>query len=175
MKYTLRNWKLFAMTFIVGTLCLCVSQASAAIPKKGLVAIIVGGDDEHYIESVQSILIGELRTNGYKVVDEKKLAAERKSQVTRLALQGDVKAILKLGSKYGASVVITARVRAGEPVMNEFELMTGTASITVRARSGSNEIYGETFSAKQVGYTPEEAVQKSVDAAALLAARKLVE
>jgi hypothetical protein len=174
MKYTLKNRKLFAVMLIAGMFCFCVSQAGAAIPKKGSIALIVGGDDEQYIESVQAILIRELKANGYKVVDEKKLAAERKSQAARLALQGDVNAILKLSSKYRVSVVITASIRAGEPMMNEFELFTGTASIAVRARSGANEIYGDTSSAKQVGYTPEEAVQKSVDAAAALGASKLV-
>jgi hypothetical protein len=161
---------LFAAAFFCGT-----GSAEAAIPKKGSVAIVVGGVDELHTMSAQSIFVRDLRASGYKVVDEKTLNAMRKSEAGRLALEGNVDAIMKLSSKYGVSTFITAYIRAGQPVVNEFQLYTGTASIAIQARSGANMIYGDTVSGKQVGYTPDEAAQKAIETAAALAAKKLAQ
>ena len=153
----------------------CLGSAEAAIPKKGSVAIVVGGEDELHAMSAQSIFLRELRAAGYKVVDEKTLNAMRKSAAGRLALEGNVDAIKKLSSQYGISTFVTAYIRAGSPVKNEFQLYTGTASIAVEARSGADMIFGDTASGKQVGYTPDEAKQKTVEAAASVAVKKMTQ
>lgn len=162
-----------ALLIVCAALCAAASAAHSAIPKKGSVAIVVGGYYEQHILSVQAIFVRELRANGYRVVDEKKLAEMRRSEAARLALEGDVDAIMRLGSKYRVDTVITANIEEGRPMLNPFEMFTGTASIVVLASSGANMIYGDTSFAKKVGYTPDEAVLKSVEAAATAAAKKL--
>jgi len=149
--------------------------AQAAIPKQGTVAIVVGGVDEMHTLSAQAIFVRDLRASGYKVVDESTLNSMRRSEAGRLALEGNVNAILSLSSRYGISTFITAYIRADSPVVNEFKLYTGTASIAVQARAKADLIYGDTVSGKQVGYTPGEAAQKSIEAAAALAARNLAQ
>ncbi|MDR1580614.1 MAG: hypothetical protein LBS35_09680 [Synergistaceae bacterium] len=166
--------KKIALSLVIcAALCAAAAAAQAAIPKKGSVAIVVGGYDEQHILSVQAIFVRELRANDYKVVDEKKLAEMRRNEAARLALEGDVDAILRLRSKYKVDTVITANIEAGRPMLNPFDLFTGTASIVVWASSGANMIYGDTSFGKKVGYTPNEAAQKSVEAAASIAAEKL--
>ena len=161
---------IIGMVFFAGGL-----PAQAAIPKQGSVAIVVGGVDEMHTLSAQAIFVRDLRAAGYKVVDEKTLNSMRRSEAGRLALEGNVNAILSLSSKYGISTFITGYIRAGAPVENEFKLYTGTASIAVQARAKADLIYGETVSGKQVGYSPDEAAQKSIEAAAALAAKKLTQ
>jgi len=166
-------WILFvilSIVFLAGYV-----PAEAAIPKEGSLAIVVGGVDEMHSLTAQAIFLRELRANGYKVVDEKTLNSMRRSEAGRLALQGDVDAIMRLSSRYGIKTFVTAYIRAGQPIINEFKLYTGTASIAVEARSGANMIYGDTASGKQVGYSPDEAAQKSIEAAATLAAKKLTQ
>ena len=162
------------LTAVAGLMFLAFTfPASAAIPNQGPVAIVVGGVDEMHIMSAQVIFINQLRTSGYRVVDESTLNQMRRSEAGRLALQGDVKAILNLSSRYGISTFITAYITAGRPVVNEFQLYTGTATIAVQARRGADLIYGDTVSGRQVGYSRDEAAQKSIETAAVLAARNL--
>jgi hypothetical protein len=72
--------------------------------------------------------------------------------------------------------MITVNVTAGWPVVNEFDLMTGTASAAVKAMtSGGVLLYGDTTQGKQVGYTPDEAAQKAVEAAVLLAVDRMTQ
>jgi hypothetical protein len=67
-------------------------------------------------------------------------------------------------------------VTAGRPVENEFKLLTGTASAAVRAiSSGGVMLYGDTVSGKQVGYTPDEASQKALEAAVMAAADRMTQ
>ena len=60
---------------------------------------------------------------------------------------------------------------------NEFGLFTATADLALTACLGSNgrQIYADTTTAKEVGYTAAEAGQKALDAAARLAARRMIE
>ena len=70
---------------------------------------------------------------------------------------------MKLGRQYGFSTMITAQVEAGSPVLNEFQLYTGTSSVAVMVTaSNGSQIYADTVAGKQVGYTPSEAKQKSL-------------
>ena len=163
--------RFFAMVFILAAAMLCrVLPSEAALPKKGDIAVVVVGENQRHVSAAEAIMIQQLVANGYKVVDEKKMQQIRKDQAAgraaRLALEGNVEAIMKISSKYSAGVVIAVRVDAGEPVENEFKLLTGTASASVVATSsGGARLYGDTVSGKQVGYTQDEASQKAVEAA----------
>ena len=72
--------------------------------------------------------------------------------------------------------MITAQLQAGKPVLNEFQLYTGTSSLAIMVMSsGGQMIYADTVMGKQVGYTPDEAAQKSIEAAAKLAVQKMLQ
>lgn len=150
--------------------------ALADIPKRGSIAILTRGVSEQHAASVASILTRELIRSGYKVVDPDTLAAIRRNKAARLALDGNVDAIMKLGKQYGFSTMITADLEAGKPVRNEFDLYTGTSSIAIMVMSsGGQMIYADTVMGKQVGYTRDEAAQKSIEAAAKLAVKRMME
>ena len=152
-----------------------VRSSDAALPK-GSVAILVKGPSAQHVSTATSILTQKLVQNGYKVVDSKKLESIRRNKAAALALDGNVDAIMKLGKTYGFSTMVTAQVEAGEPVLNEFKLYTGFSSVALMV-TGSNgqQIYADTSSGKQVGYTPSEAAQKSLDAAIKAAADKMLQ
>ena len=151
-------------------------SAFAALPTKGSIAILTKGPSEQHTASVASILTRELVAKGYKVVDPDTLAAIRRSKAAALALDGNTDAIMKLGKQYGFSTMITAQLEAGRPVVNEFELYTGTSSIAIMVMSsGGQMIYADTVMGKQVGYTRDEAAQKSIESAAKLAVKRMME
>ena len=144
------------------------------LPKNGSIAVLVRGISDHHNATVAAIISQRLVAKGYKVVDEEKLAAIRQSKVALAALNGDVDAIIRLSSQYGVGTTITLNAEAGQPVINEFNLLTGTASVAVRAvTSGGNVVYSDTVQGKQVGYTYDEAAQKAIEAAALLAVDRM--
>jgi hypothetical protein len=153
-----------------------LSAEAAAIPKNGSIAILTSGSSQQHAASAASILTQQLIARGYKVVDPDRLNAIRRGKAAALALAGDVDAIMKLSSQYGFSTMITVAVEAGVPVENEFKLFTGTSSAAVMA-TGSNgsRLYADTVPGKQVGYTPSEAAQKSLEAAVKLAADKMTQ
>ncbi|MDR2180690.1 MAG: hypothetical protein LBP21_10310 [Synergistaceae bacterium] len=152
------------------------ASRSAPLPKKGLIAVLVKGPSERHVESALSIMIQQLTSKGYKIVDQNKLTQIRRSKAAQFALEGNVDAIMKLSSQYGISTTVTVTVTAGEPVENEFKLQTGTASAAVRAiSSGGVMLYGDTVSGKQVGYTPDEASQKALEAAVMTAADRMTQ
>jgi len=148
----------------------------AAIPKAGSIAILTKGPSAQHMASVASILTRELISNGYKVVDPATLEQIRRNKAAEAALRGDVNAIMNLGRQYGFSTMITATLEAGMSVLNEFQLHTGTSSIAIMAMSsGGQMIYADTVSGKQVGYTADEAEQKAIEAAARVAAKRMLE
>ena len=148
--------------------------AEAALPKSSF-AVLANGPSAQHTKSTEALITRQLLAKGYKVVDPKKLDAIRRDRAARLALEGNVDAILKLSSGHGATMIVV-QVEAGRPVVNEFKLYTGTASlaVTVGAPNGSI-IYADTVSGKQVGYTPDEAAQKSIESAATRAVAKMTE
>ncbi len=147
----------------------------AALPK-GSIAVLVKGISPQHTAQATSVFTRQLIAKGYKVVDPKKLDAIRKSKAAALALDGNVDAIMKLGRQYGFSTMITAQVEAGKPVVNEFDLYTGTSSLAVMVTSsGGQQIYADTVMGKQVGYTPDEAQTKSLEAAAAVAIKRMTE
>ncbi|WP_347712477.1 hypothetical protein [uncultured Fretibacterium sp.] len=149
--------------------------AHAALPN-GSIAVLVKSASPQEAAQTASVFTRQLLAKGYKVVDPKKLEAIRRSKAAALALDGNVDAIMKLGRQYGFSTMITAQVEAGSPVLNEFQLYTGTSSVAVMVTaSNGSQIYADTVAGKQVGYTPSEAKQKSLEAAAALAVKRMTE
>jgi hypothetical protein len=152
------------------------ASRSAPLPRKGSIAVLVKGPSEQHTASALSIMIQQLTAEGYKIMDQNKLAQIRKSKAAQYALEGNVEAIMKLSSQYGIAATVTVTVTAGEPVENEFYLMTGTASAAVKAISSAGAmLYGDTVSSKQVGYTPDEASQKAIEAAVRTAAERMAQ
>lgn len=155
--------------------CLTPGAAHAALPN-GSIAVLVKSASAQEAAQTASVFTRQLLAKGYKVVDPKKLEAIRRSKAAALALDGNVDAIMKLGRQYGFSTMITAQVEAGSPVLNEFQLYTGTSSVAVMVTaSNGSQIYADTVAGKQVGYTPSEAKQKSLEAAAALAVKRMTE
>ena len=152
----------------LGICCLVglfTSHAESALPNNSF-AVLANGPSAQHTKSTEAIITRQLLAKGYKVVDPKKLEAIKRDRIARLALEGNVDAILKLSSGHGATMIV-ARVEAGQPALNEFKLYTGTSSlaVTVGAPNGSI-IYADTVMGKQVGYTSDEAAQKAIEAAA---------
>jgi hypothetical protein len=148
----------------------------AAIPQKGSVAVLVRGPSQQHVASATSIFTKQLLAKGYKVVDQNKLDQIRKNKAAALALDGNVDAIMKLSSQYGVSTMITVVVEAGEPVLNEFKMYTVASSVAVTATSsGGSQLYGDTSSGKQVGYTQSEAAQKAIESAAKQAVDRITQ
>ncbi|NLL37005.1 MAG: hypothetical protein GX256_05740 [Fretibacterium sp.] len=147
---------------------------AAELPKKGSIAILSRSESRQHAALATSLFSQELISKGYKVVDPKRLEAIRKSKAAVAALDGDVNAIMNLGKQYGFSTMITLNVRAGRPVLNEFDLYTGTASVAVMVTASSGqEIYADTARGKQVGYTEDEAQDKALEAAVVTAVKKM--
>jgi hypothetical protein len=146
------------------------------LPKKGSIAVLVKGVSDHHNASVAALVSQRLVAAGYKVVDPNKLAAMRRSAAARLALEGNVEAIMNLSKQYGVGTTITVNAQTGWPVLNEFKLYTGTSSAAVMAvTSGGRVVYSDTVQGKQVGYTEDEAAQKAIEAAALLAVDRMTQ
>ena len=176
MKSNNALFKYLVIAAILCSLLVISSSAFAALPQKGSIAVLAIGPSDQHAASVAAILTRELIAKGYKVVDPDTLAAIRRNKAAALALDGNVDAIMKLSSQYGFSTMVTAELKAGRPVLNEFQLYTGTSSIAIMVMSsGGQMIYADTVMGKQVGYTPDEAAQKSIEAAAKSAVKKMVE
>jgi PAS domain-containing protein len=166
----------FVFALILSSFLIASTCALAALPEKGSIAILTKGPSDQHTASVAAILTRELVAKGYKVVDPNTLAAIRRNKAAALALDGNVDAIMKLGKQYGFSTMITAQLEAGRPVENEFQLYTGTSSIAIMVMSsGGQMIYADTVMGKQVGYTRDEAAQKSIEAAAKSAVKRMLE
>ena len=172
MKY-LRMSVILAATFCAAFLFLA-GNSEASLPNNSF-AVMANGPSAQHTKSTEAIITRQLLAKGYKVVDPKKLEAIKRDRIARLALAGDVDAILKLSSGHGATMIVV-QVEAGEPVVNEFKLYTGTSSLAVivGAPNGSM-IYADTTMGKQVGYTKDEAAQKSIEAAASRAVSGMTE
>lgn len=170
-----KGTKLCALAVMACLLCLFGTSGFAELPK-GSIAVLTKGPSVQHSAAVASILTRELLAKGHKVVDPKRLEAIRRSKAAALALEGNADAIIKLSKQYGFGTMITAQLQAGKPVLNEFQLYTGTSSLAIMAMSsGGQMIYADTVMGKQVGYTPDEAAQKSIEAAAKLAVQKMLQ
>ena len=146
------------------------TQTDAVLPKRGDIAVVVEGDNEQHVSTTEAKIIDSLRQHGYRVVDEKKMKAAKaaavRAQAYRLAMQGNYDAIFKLNASYSCAATIVAHVQAGQAVKNEFDLYTGTASVSLLAvTSNGTKLGGKTANSKQIGYTAYEALMKSIEAA----------
>lgn len=145
------------------------AQGGSVLPKTGDIAVVVDGDEE-LAKTAEAMIIETLVGRGHRVVDEAKMkkirAAAAKEKAARLALEGNVEAILKINANYSAAATLVAHVQVGQAVQNEFQLFTGTASIALMAvTSNGTKLGGRTSMGKEVGYTDGEALYRSVAAA----------
>lgn len=152
-------------------------DADGPLPKGKTIAVMVRSTSSQHARSAEAILINSLIQEGYKAVDQDRLEAIRKNKAAVLALDGDVDAILKLSQTYGFNVLVSGRATVHTPVKNEFGLFTATAVVSLTACQGSNgrQLFADTASAKEIGYTGDEAGQKAIEAAARRAARAMIE
>ena len=172
MKY-LRDSKVRIICAFFGVCCFVgiftLFTAEAALPRDSSFAVLANGPSAMHVRTTEAVLTRQLLARGYRVVDPQRLDAIRRDRAARLALEGNVDAILRLSSGHGATMIVV-QVEAGEPRLNEFRLYTGTASLalTVGAPNGSI-IYADTARGRQVGYTSDEAAQMAIEAAASVA------
>lgn len=167
------KWRPWILLVLLVISCLLLPDAEAlgaALPQGKTIAVLVRGTPSH-AAAARSLLVRALLDGGYRAVDEKQLEKIRRSKAAALALEGNVDAILQLGRSFGFSVLLSGAVTVPKPVRNEFGLFTATASVSVTACHAANgrQILALTESAKEIGYTPEEAAQLL---AALLRVRK---
>jgi hypothetical protein len=173
--------RFFAIAAVLAVWAFCaVLPSEAAIPKTGDIAVVVVGENQGHVKAAEAIMIQQLVAKGYRVVDERRMQQIRKDQAAgraaRLALEGNVEAIMKISSKYSASAVVAVRVDAGETRENRLKAYTGTATASVMVTgSGGARLYSDTVSGKQIGYTQTEAAQKSVEAAVRAAADSMTQ
>ncbi len=159
---------LFAAAIFFAIFSVSLGEAgSPPLPKGKTIAVLVKGTQSH-AAAARSILLKGLIDGGYRAVDEKQLERIRRSKAAALALEGNVEAILKLGRTYGFSVLLSGNMAVPKPVRNEFSLYTATATFSASAcySSSGKQIFAGTESAKEIGYTPEEAGQKAAETAA---------
>ena len=140
----------------------------SVLPKKGDIAVVVEGDDDQQIRTVETIIIETLVSRGYRVVDEAKMkrirVAAARAKAARLALEGNVEGILKINAGYSAAATVIARIKVGKPVLNEFQLYTCSSMATLMAvTSNGTKLGGKNAQSKQIGYTEEEAAQKALE------------
>jgi len=151
-------------------LCALTGIALAYLPSDGRVVVIL---DNHLAESK---IMEALISSGYNVVEREELEKIKKSQAAILALQGNAEAIMKLGNAYRIAYFVRGKSQFEEPRLNEFNLYTATASLSIQAyrTKDARFLLSQVFSAKAVGYTGEEAQRKALIEAASKAATFLI-
>lgn len=164
------KWRPWILLVLLVISCLLLPDAEAlgaALPQGKTIAVLVRGTPSH-AAATRSLLVRALLDGGYRAVDEQQLEKIRRSKAAALALEGNVDAILQLGRSFGFSVLLSGAVTVPKPVRNEFGLFTATASVSVTACHAANgrQILALTESAKEIGYTQEEAAQKAAEKAA---------
>lgn len=149
-------------------------EARAELPKGKTIAVLVKGTS--HAPLARSILVRALLDEGYKAVDEKQLERIRQNKAAILALEGNIEAIMALGRTFGFSVLLSGSVSVPSPVRNEFGLFTATATVSATACTASNarQVAAGSASAKEIGYTADEAARKAVEVATRSAAASLL-
>ena len=163
----------FALLFLALGMALLLFPAGSSecssipVPRDKTIAVLVKGNASH-AAAARAILVKSLIEGGYRAVDEKQLERIRQNKAAALALEGNVDAILRLGRTYGFSFLLSGSLSVPRAVQNEFGLFTATAtiSVTVCGSGDGKQVFAETGSAKEIGYTPDEAGQKAAEAAA---------
>lgn len=164
-------------TLLISILIPSAGSGEGPLPKGKTIAVLVRSASAQYSRSAEAILINGLIQGGYKAVDQKQLESIRKNKAAVLALDGDVDAILKLSQTFGFNVLVSGRATVHAPVKNEFGLFTATAVVAITACRGADgrQLFADTASAKEIGYTGNEAGQKALESAAREAARMMIE
>lgn len=167
----------FVLTAFFAALAPASGSCAGPLPKGKTIAVLVRSGSAQYARSAEAIIISSLLQGGYNAVDQRQLESIRKNKAAALALDGDVDAILKLSQTYGFNVLVSGRATVHDPVKNEFGLFTATASVSVTACQGSSgkQLFADSASAKEVGYTGAEAGQKALESAARAAASAMIE
>lgn len=144
--------------------------ALADLPRDGRIVVMLNDN------LAEAQIMEALINSGYSVVEKEELERIKKSQAAILALQGNAEAIMKLGSAYSIAYFVRGKARVEEARLNEFNLYTATASVSVQAyrTKDAKFLLSKAFSAKAVGYTGEEAQRKALIEAASKAASFLV-
>ena len=141
------------------------------LPKRGDIAVVVEGEDRQHVSMAEAMIIEELSSRGYRIVDEAKMrrikAAAARAKAAIYALEGNVAGILSLNAHYSVGATVVARVRAGIPRMNEARLYTGSATITLLAvTSGGVKLGGQTARVEGrdgiIGYTIDDTMDKAI-------------
>lgn len=144
--------------------------ADSVLPKRGDIAVIVDGDDEQQVKITEAKIIDSLVQHGYRVVDEAKMkrmkAAAVRAQAFRLAMAGNFNAIFKLNASYSCAATVVARVQAGKPEKNSFNLYTGNATVSITAlTSRGTKLGGKTSMSREVAFTEYETQMKAINSA----------
>ena len=129
---------------------------AAAIPSGKTIAVVIYETTRDLynpgkgIGAAESIVKRELLAGGYPVVNEAQLEKIKRSKAAALALQGDAEAIMRLGKSYNVKILLRGQASMHEPRLNEFQLYTATANISVQAYSTANGkyIFSDTVMAK---------------------------
>ena len=91
------------------------------LPKKGDIAVLVEGDNKQHVAMAEAMIIEELASRGYRIVDEAKMkqikAASARAKAAIYALEGNVAGILSLNAHYSAAATVIARVQAEYPLV----------------------------------------------------------
>ena len=113
------------------------------LPKRGDIAVLVEGDDRQHRAMAEAMIIEELTSRGYRIVDEAKMkrikAAAARAKAAIYALEGNVAGILSLNAHYSAAATVVARVQAG-----------------------GKKLGGRVADAKIVGYSIDETMRKAL-------------
>ena len=155
---------------------------AAAIPSGKTIAVVIFETTRDLynpgkgIGAAESIVKRELLAGGYPVVNEAQLEKMKRNKAAALALQGNAEAIMRLGKSYNVKILLRGQASMHEPRLNEFQLYTATANISVQAYSTANGkyIFSDTVMAKEVGYTADEAREKALAAAAQIMAQNII-
>ncbi|NCC97545.1 MAG: hypothetical protein EOM02_12030 [Synergistales bacterium] len=163
------------LLWAVLSLLLCAGIAHGnPLPKGKAIAMVIYENSQDPFQqgldigSAEAVVSRMLLEKGYPLVNQAQLKKIKESKAARLALDGDVEGIIKLGSSYNVRIFVTGKVARHRPVKNPMGTYTATAAIAVRAYSTANGkyIFSDTADAKALGGSPDEASEKALQEAA---------
>lgn len=156
-------------------LVLCAGTAQCdPLPKGKAIAMVIYENSQSPVQqgldvgSAEAVVSRILLDKGYPLVNPAQLKRIKESKAARLALDGDVEGLLKLGSSYNVRIFVSGKVARHQPVKNPMGTYTATAAIAVRAYSTSNGkyIFSDIADAKALGGSPDEACERALQEAA---------
>ncbi|MDD4836633.1 MAG: hypothetical protein PHU72_05995, partial [Dethiosulfovibrio sp.] len=128
------------LLWAVLSLLLCAGIAHGnPLPKGKAIAMVIYENSQDPFQqgldigSAEAVVSRMLLEKGYPLVNQAQLKKIKESKAARLALDGDVEGIIKLGSSYNVRIFVTGKVARHRPVKNPMGTYTATAAIAVRA------------------------------------------